>query len=443
MATDAAVASPKEKSAKGSGKTLFALAFGYFIDRGEEQAISVLFPTLQQLWGLSYTNLGTIGTIRTLLQAIFTPVWGFVADRYSRKKVILFGTGLWGLWTMGVGFTNNFGQLLTVRAISGIGLGCLMPATFSLISDTYPPERRGRALGLLEGMGIFGIVIGTLGLGMLATPELWRWGFFALGGFSALSGLVVWLLVDEPVRGAAEPELEGKITSEAAADYRINFSDIPKVLRIPTIWVAIAQGMAGTMPWVIMGLYFITWLVNERGLDESGASIAFAGIVIGTVLSNIMGGFIGDYAEKVNPKYGRTIIGQFSIISGIPLTYYLLTQTENWSLGGLLVICLVTALFISWPGKGAKEPMMQGVTPPELRSVAYSVVAFIENGFSALVAIFAGSLADKIGLTEAMVWTIPVPWIACAVIFTFFYFTYPRDSEKLRAQMAERATHLR
>jgi len=196
------------------------------------------------------------------------------------------------------------------------------------------------------------------------------------------------------------------------------------------------------MPWVIMGLYFITWLVNDRGLDESGASVAFAGIVIGTVISNIMGGFIGDYAEKVNPKYGRIVIGQFSIISGIPLTYWLLTGTEDWSLGALLALSLVTALFISWPGKGAKEPMMQAVTLPELRSVAYSVVAIIENGFSALVAIFAGWLADQIGLTQAMVWTIPVPWIVCAAVFTAFYFTYPRDSEKLRQQMAERAKQI-
>jgi len=442
MATNTAAEQTATRAKGGKGKTLLALSFGYFIDRGEEQAISVLFPTLQQLWGLSYTNLGTIGTIRTLLQAIFTPVWGFIADRYSRKKVIMFGTGLWGLWTLAVGFTNDFGSLLTIRAISGIGLGCLMPATFSLISDTYPPERRGRALGLLEGMGIFGIVVGTLGLGMLATPDLWRWGFFLLGAFSAVSGLMVYFLVEEPVRGAAEPELAGKITAEAAADYRIQFSDVPKVLRIPTIWVAVLQGMAGTMPWVIMGLYFITWLVNERGLDESGAAVAFAGIVIGTVISNIMGGIIGDYAEKVNPKYGRTVIGQFSIITGIPLTYWLLTGTESWPLGALLVLSLVTALFISWPGKGAKEPMMQAVTPPELRSVAYSVVAIIENGFSALVAIFAGWLADQIGLTQAMVWTIPVPWVICALIFTAFYFTYPKDREKLHKEMAERAARI-
>lgn len=442
MATDTVVEGVNAETKSGRAKTLFALSFGYFIDRGEEQAISVLFPTLQQLWGLSYTNLGTIGTIRTLLQAIFTPFWGFIADRYSRKKVIMFGTGLWGLWTLGCGLTNDFGQLLVIRAISGIGLGCLMPATFSLISDAFPPERRGRALGLLEGMGIFGIVVGTLGLGMLATPDLWRWGFISLGLFSALSGLVVWFLVDEPVRGASEPELQGKITAEAAADYRIQVSDVPKVLRIPTIWVAIGQGMAGTMPWVILGLYFITWLVNDRGLDEAGATVAFAGIVIGTVVSNILGGILGDYADKVNPRYGRIVIGQISIISGIPLSYWLLTGTENWSLGALLALSLVTALMISWPGKGAKEPMMQAVTPPELRSVAYSVVAIIENGFSALVAVYAGWLADRIGLTEAMVWTIPVPWIVCGAIFTLFYFTYPRDSEKLRREMSERASKI-
>ena len=442
MASMTADQGAKAQTKSGKGKTLFALSFGYFIDRGEEQTISVLFPTLQQLWGLNYTALGLIGTIRTILQAIFTPVWGFVADRYSRKSVIIFGTGLWGLWTFAVGFTNDFGQLLTIRAISGIGLGCLMPATFSLISDTYPPERRGRALGILEGIGIFGIVIGTVGLGFLASPELWRWGFFVLGAFSVVSGLVVWFLVEEPVRGAAEPELADKITAETAAEYRITFADVPKVLRIPTIWVAIAQGMAGTMPWVILQLFFITWLKNDRGLDESVGTIAFAGIVIGTVISNIVGGIIGDYADQVNPKYGRIIIGQFSIISGIPLTYWLLTGTENWNLAALVALSFVTALFISWPGKGAKEPMMQGVTPPELRSVAYSVVALIENSFSALVAILAGRLADSTSLTEAMVWTVPVPWIVCALVFSAFYFTYPRDAEKLRRQMAERSKQL-
>jgi len=420
-------------------RTLFALSFGYFIDQGEGQAMSVLFPTLQQIWGLSYSNLGVISTIRNLLQSISSPFWGFISDKISRKKVIMFGTGIWGLWTAAVGLTQNFGQLLTIRAISGIGLGCLMPATFSIMSDTFPPKDRGKALGIMEAIGIFGIIIATVGLGFLATPDLWRWGYFLLGGFSVISGIVVWFLVDEPVRGEAEPELAGKITKEDAKKFGMQFSDLPKVLKIPTIWVAIGQGLAGSMPWVVMGSFLITWLVNDRNIPSENATLVFAGIVVGTVISNIIGGFLGDWAEQKSPKYGRTIIGQVSIISGIPLTYILFTQTESWSLWGIMALSFCTALLISWPGKGAKEPMMQGVVPPELRGTAFSMTTFIESGFAAIAGVIAGSLADRIGLTQALLWTVPFPWIICATLFSLFYLTYPQDSEKLREQMAERA----
>ncbi len=101
---------------KSRWRTLFALAFGYFIDQGEGQAMSVLFPTLQNFWNLSYTNLGTIGTIRNILQAFSSPFWGFLSDRYSRKKVIMIGTGVWGLWTLACGLTQNFGQLLVISS---------------------------------------------------------------------------------------------------------------------------------------------------------------------------------------------------------------------------------------------------------------------------------------------------------------------------------------
>ena len=442
-----AVAAPPLKRERPAHKparwrTLLALAFGYFIDQGEAQSMSVLFPTLQTLWGLSYTDLGLVGTVRSLLQAVSAPFWGFAADRLSRKKVIVLGTGLWGIWTLFCGLTQNFGQLLVVRAISGLGLGCLMPATFALMSDTFPPRQRGRALGILESIGVLGIVIGTVGLGFLASPTLWRWGFIALGSFSVISGLLVWLLVDEPVRGASEPELAGRITKETAAQFTVKLSDLPRVLAIPTIRVAIAQGLAGSMPWVVMGLYFITWLVRERGLVEQTATLVFAGIVVGTAISNVLGGFLGDWAEGRSPRYGRAAVGQISIITGIPLTYLLFTGTDDWPFGAIVALCFFTALFISWAGKGSKEPMMQGVTPPELRASAFAMVTMIESGFAALVALVAGGLADRIGFTPAMLWTVPVPWVLCALLFSLFYLTYPKDSARLRALMAARAREL-
>ena len=308
----------------------------------------------------------------------------------------------------------------------------------------------GRALGVIGLVGLMGTVLGVLALGFVATPELWRWGFFGLGIASVLTGIAIWILVEEPPRGSSEPELAGLITHADEKRYQINVRDMLSTLRIPTIWAAILQGITGSMPWVVMGIYFINWMVRELNYtnaisfnDPKGsAPLIFAAVVVSAAISNLLGGFIGDYAEKVNPKYGRTIIGQFSVFAGVPMMYIFLTQAKNMPFWGLFGFASLTALMIGWPGRGAKEPMMQAVVPPEMRSSAYSVVNLIEGGLSAFASIIAGTLADKIGLTNALLWTIPFPWIICGVLFTAFYFTYPADAAKVRQQMVIRREEL-
>ena len=93
-------------------RTMFALGFGYFIDQGEAQAMSVLSPIIQRVWDLQFAQLGLMTTLRNIAQTVSAPFWGYAADRYSRKKVLIFGTGIWGLWTLAVGFAPNFSILL-------------------------------------------------------------------------------------------------------------------------------------------------------------------------------------------------------------------------------------------------------------------------------------------------------------------------------------------
>ena len=85
---------------------------------------------------------------------------------------------------------------------------------------------------------------------------------------------------------------------------------------------------------------------------------------------------------------------------------------------------------------------MQGVVPPELRSTAFAATTFIESGFAAIIALLFGFLADKLDLQTAMLWTIPFPWLLCGLLFSGFYFTYPKDSQKLRTTMRMRAQEL-
>jgi MFS family permease len=433
---------------KKGGKTLFALGAGYLIDRSEEQAMGVLSPVIQAVFGVNYSMLGLMTTLRTIAQTISAPFWGYAADRFSRKKVLLFGTGIWGLWTIAVGLMPSFNGILIIRVLSGLGLGAFMPAAFSLLADYYPPHQRGRALGTVGAIGMMGVVLGVLALGFVASEELWRWGFIGLGACSVLTGLLIWWLVDEIPAGSSEPEIAQLVTEENSAQYssNIKWKDVFSVLRIPTIWVAIAQGITGTMPWVVMGMYMINWMVNNLGFsngitfthERGSAPLTFAAIIIGSAVGNYLGGVIGDFADRKNSKYGRTIIGQFSVIVGIPLTYILFTQAQNMSALGLFAFSFMIAMLITWPGRGAKEPMMQAVVLPEIRASAYSVVNLIEGGLSAFSGLIAGALADKIGLTKALLWTVPFPWVLCAVFFTLFYFTYPRDLAKVHAIMNQR-----
>ena len=199
-----------------------------------------------------------------------------------------------------------------------------------------------------------------------------------------------------------------------------------------------------------MSIYFINWMVRELGYsneisfngDKGSAPLVFAIIVIGAAISNLLGGIIGDYAEKLNPRYGRTIIGQFSVFSGVPLMYILLTFGKEMAFWQMFALASFTALMIGWPGRGAKEPMMQAVVPPEMRSSAYSVVNLVEGFLSSFAGLIAGTLADSIGLTNALLWTIPFPWIICGIVFSLFYFTYPADALRVRKLMAERREEL-
>lgn len=438
-------------SHKKSGRTLFSLGLGYLVDQGESQSMGVLTPIILRVFsGITLANIGLMETLRSIAGTVSAPFWGYFADKWSRKKILIFGTGIWGIWTVFVGLVPTFSSMMIMRIISGLGLGCLMPATFSLLGDHFSQDKRGRALGVIGLVGLLGTVLGVLILGFVANEQLWRWGFIGLGIASILTGLVMWLLVDEPPRGAAEPELAGIISHSDENRYSINVKDMLSTLKIPTIWAAIIQGVTGTMPWVVMSVFFITWMVQNLGYSENitfsdakgSAPLIFAIVVIGAAISNFIGGVIGDFAEKKSPKYGRTIIGQFSVFTGIPLMYVLIKFGHLMTFWQLFGLAFVTALLIGWPGRGAKEPMMQAVVPPEKRSSAYSVVNFIEGGLSAFSSLIAGAISVKYGLTTALLWTIPFPWIICFLAFGLFYLTYPKDAQTVRDQMAARREEL-
>ena len=129
--------------------------------------------------------------------------------------------------------------------------------------------------------------------------------------------------------------------------------------------------------------FLILWLVEERGLSTQMAPMVFGAMIVGTAISNVIGGFLGDWADKKSPKYGRTIIGQLRRYWN---SIYLCSLLENGELGHFATdhSLLRHRVVHKLPGKGSKEPMMSAVVPPELRSTAFAMTTFIESGFAPL-----------------------------------------------------------
>ncbi len=422
----------------GRWRTLLALSFGYFVDQGENQAMSVLYPAVRAALGMSYGDLGQISGWRNLLQSVSSPVWGYLADRFSRKWIVVLGTGVWGLLNFACGWAATYQQLFWLRVISGIGVACLLPPTFSMVGDMFGLEERGRANGVLASTGFAGIILGVLLLGwMLGVPWLgWRWGFYLMGGASALAGLILAVIVKEPPRGGAEPELAGRVGEAGAAVYRIRLADMVEIVRIPTLWVTFIQGIFGTAPWVVLGTYLVPWLVDQRGIRETSAPLVLAVILIGQAAAQIVGGFAGDWMHRRDPKRGRIIISQISIANGVWMTAFIFSV--RLSLAPLIAAAFVTGCLIGWAGKSGRDPILQAVLRPELRSTAWALINAVEGGLSALAAFLAGWLAQIYGLQAAMLIFVPASWFLLFLCWFAYYATYPKDAARLRQVMQAR-----
>lgn len=419
-------------------RILTALGFGFFIDSAEDVALPMLFPAIRNTLGLNYAALSVISNIRIIFQTFSGPFWGMAADRFNRKWILVLGTGLWGIWTLGCGLVNNYWQLLAVRVIACIGLGCLYPAAFSILADAFGPRQRGKAMGAISSIGMFGIVVGALAFGeMLNIPDTgWRWAFIVLGLASILSGVVIAVLVREPVRGSAEPELEEVITEEAAAHFRFKVADVKEVLRIKTVLVNFLQGIFLLTTINALTIFFVTWLVDDRGFSEADAPMIFGGIVISLAIGNLVGGLAGDWADQRWPRFGRTIVSQFSIAASLPAMWFLFNWATN--LPAIIILSAVAGFFLDWSRRGSKQPMVQNVVRPELRSTAMALTEFVQGAVASIVIILFGRFADRYGLTATLLVLACGFWATALIVTTGYYFVYPSDAARLREEMRQR-----
>src|SRR5439155_933417 len=172
---------------------LFAINAMNFFDR---QILAAVNEPIRKEWGLSDTELGSLGTAFTLLYAAVGVPLGRVADVWKRKKLLAMGLALWSALTYASGLCRGFWALFAVRLGVGIGEAACAPTANSLIGDLFRPLERARALSIfMLGLPV-GIALSYIVGGTIAYHHGWRAAFFVAGApglILAALCLLVWM----------------------------------------------------------------------------------------------------------------------------------------------------------------------------------------------------------------------------------------------------------
>ncbi len=169
--------------------TLAVLSLSLVIIGLDNTILNVALPTLQQDLSASASQLQWMVDSYILVFAGLLLTMGAIGDRFGRAKALVIGLLIFGAASAAAAFTDTADQLIAARAVMGIGGALIMPATLSIITDVFPREERGRAIGIWAGVAGLGIGIGPV-VGGALLENFW-WGSVFLINVPIVIGALV------------------------------------------------------------------------------------------------------------------------------------------------------------------------------------------------------------------------------------------------------------
>jgi len=157
--------------------TLGAACFGLFMAILDNLVVNIAMPTISRDLDASTTQLQWVVSAYTLVFASLQITAGGLGDRLGRKQWFMIGLIVFTLTSILAAFSQNIEMLIAMRALQGVGAALIMPLSLSLISDAFPPEERGKAVGIWGAISVSGIALGPVVGGVLVEYASWHWVF--------------------------------------------------------------------------------------------------------------------------------------------------------------------------------------------------------------------------------------------------------------------------
>jgi predicted MFS family arabinose efflux permease len=337
----------------------------------DRNVFSVLLQAIKIEFSFSDTQLGLLGGVAFALfyTSVGLPV-AYLADRFNRRNIIAVALFLWSFMTTLSGMATGFVSLFLARIGVGIGEAGGAPPSQSLVSDYFPPDKRGYAMGILYLYIPLGFLVGFLIGGWINEFFGWRKAFFVVGLPGVILAAILRLTLREPPRGHAEGAQDSGVTPSLLSTIRYLWSR-PAMRHIPlagTIHGIGAWAMAVWLP-----SYFIR--IHGMGSGEIGTWMALI-YGIGGGAGVMYGGYLSDRVVKATGDARWYMwISALAVLISAPFAFLIfLSMTPFPALLSLVIPITVMHMFL-----GPVTAMIQGLAGLRRRAVAAAFYLFLAN----------------------------------------------------------------
>jgi MFS family permease len=350
----------------------------------DRMTIFSVFPVLQKQMGLSNIGLALIGSSFLWVYAVFSPVGGYLGDRFLRRRVILGSLVLFSLVTFATGLARTGNELVALRCLLGISEAVFLPPALAYIASYHFDSTRSLANSIALSGLTAGAGLGSWYGGFMTEHYSWRIGFFLLGGVGLLVAVIAMLVLraDAPVTIArtqiARTEIVPiqEVASEPLPRKILAIIKTPSAVSLIFLAFALSQTSWPLHSWLP------TYIFENFKLSLTRAgSIVTLFAALPALVGGIAGGVLADRWSRhdVRGRMAVQVIG-FSIMAPTMLAIGFMPSAATVA-GVLLVYSVARGML-----EGNSMPLFCSVLPPNRWSMAYGLYNT------------AGTLAGSLGI---------------------------------------------
>jgi FSR family fosmidomycin resistance protein-like MFS transporter len=376
--------------------SLSGLMLAHFTNDFYSNFVPVFIPKLQEKFALSHALIGFLAATYSATGSFFQLFFGYISDRVSNWRFVLFGPLITGLFISFVGMAPSYEAVLGVLVLASLGTAMFHPQG-SATSGRLFKENRGFIVSLFIASGSLGFALGPLLMAIFVNARGLEQSPLAILPLAIL-GILLWLLQRDLKLGAPVTTQSSSPTTTKPATGTLKENALP---------IAILWGLVVFRHSILLSFQsFFLILMGERGMDYVTGSLALFAVLMAGFVGGIMGGYASD-------RWGRWRIATFSLWLGFLATLGFLVIPGPLSFISLLIG--MGALNASNPSIVA---FAQEIVPGQ-SSTASAIVMGVGWGVGGLLVSVVGILADLLQNLESALFIATLAALLISVLLTY------------------------